>query len=132
MSEEQKTPFPCVCKAKFPKLDVFGQLSDKTNKDELLSFLRAHGIEVEFAAINTTSPAVDPRPAEGVCVLKVVGVEQTAIIPFGMLFAVADGEQDFMIIHPQVFLTFYTPDDGIHADAQPADDGTHIDVQSAE
>lgn len=107
MAEETKNPFPCACVARFPKLDVFGQMSDKTDRTELVEFLKARGIETEFCDVSVSVPAEAARPAEGVVILKCVGLDKSALIPFGMLLAVAPGAQDFMIIHPQVFITFY-------------------------
>ena len=110
MAEEQKNPFPADCHAKFPRLHVFGQLSDATTKEGIEAFLRDHGMEPEYVGVSVTTPPNEGHVAEGVVVIKVEGNQTHAIVPFGMILAVSEGAKDFMVIHPQVFLTFYELD----------------------
>lgn len=104
---DEKVLFPADCVAKFPTLHVFGQFSDKSKKEDIEAFLTKYGIESEYVGVSVTAPAAESRPAEGVVVIKVKGVANHAIVPFGMLLAISDGSKDFMVIHPQVFVTFY-------------------------
>lgn len=103
---QQKSPFPAPARAKFPRLQVYAQVSKDTTKEGVEQFLRDHGMEPEYVGISTTSADPD-RPNEGVLIIKIKGSESHAIIPFGMILAVAEDKPDYLVIHPQVFLTFY-------------------------
>ena len=104
---ENKNPFPAECVSRFPILDVLGQLNESITKEDIEKFLRDHNIDVEFVSVNIVR-SEDPKAAvEGAALIKVKGVDNTAIVPFGMMLAVAQGVPDYMVIHPQVFLTFY-------------------------
>lgn len=105
--EKLVSPFPADCDAKYPHLHVFGQMSDKTTADDIKAFFSKFGLETEYAGVSVNAAATETAPADGFVVLKVKNIAQHSVIPFGMILAIAEGAKDFIVIHPQVFVTFY-------------------------
>lgn len=90
-------------KARYPELAMFGQFNPETKVEDLQKFFDTYGFKVDFIDINKQSES------EGVVIFKIQGASNTVIAPFGMLLAAAPrgDKYDYIIVHPQVFLTFY-------------------------
>ncbi len=112
-------------KARYPELVMFGQFNPETKAEDLQKFFTDHGFTVDFVDVNKQSET------EGVVVFKIHGASNTVIAPFGMLLAVAPrgDKYDYIIVHPQVFLTFYDVPAQEQSKAEPARAGQT--VQSA-
>lgn len=103
-------------KARYPELVMFGQFNPETKAEDLQKFFTEHGFTVDFVDVNKQSET------EGVVVFKIHGASNTVIAPFGMLLAVAPhgDKYDYIIVHPQVFLTFYDVPAQEQSKAEPA------------
>lgn len=103
-------------KARYPELAMFGQFNPETKVEDLQKFFDTYGFKVDFIDINKQSES------EGVVIFKIQGASNTVIAPFGMLLAAAPrgDKYDYIIVHPQVFLTFYDVPVQEQSKAEPA------------